>query len=203
MGDDSMNDRVRESAMRMQESGVAALSGLYDVASQRLLRLAVAITGHQHDAEDALQAVLLRVADSPNVLFQAEQPWHYLLRMTRNESLLIVRRRKRTLSMATLAELTNLVTRHFVDQTEQEETHRAVWHALRKLPREQSEVVVLKIWESLTFAQIGQVLDVSPATAASRYRYALHKLQHRLARHRQEGATLPAGCQAREEASQS
>jgi len=93
--------------------------------------------------------------------------------MVRNESLVILRRRRRTL---TLVGLTDLLTRTSVDQAEQEESFRAVWLALRRLPVRQSEVVVLKVWEGLTFAQIGDVLAVSPATATSRYRYALEKL---------------------------
>jgi RNA polymerase sigma-70 factor, ECF subfamily len=39
---------------------------------------------------------------------------------------------------------------------------------------------VLKIWEELTFAQIGEVLELSPHTAASRYQYAISKLTKRL-----------------------
>ena len=59
---------------------------------------------------------------------------------------------------------------------EQEESYRAVWLAIRSLPVEQSEVVVLKIWEELTFSQIAGVLGLPAATAASRYRYAMQKL---------------------------
>jgi len=44
------------------------------------------------------------------------------------------------------------------------------------LPTEQSEVVVLKIWEAMTFSQIAEVLEISPSTVASRYRYGLEKL---------------------------
>jgi RNA polymerase sigma-70 factor (ECF subfamily) len=43
-------------------------------------------------------------------------------------------------------------------------------------------VVVLKIWEEMTFAQIGQILDTSPNTVASRYQYAIAKLTRRLAK---------------------
>ena len=169
---DSFTAQVRQCAERLNELGVAALSGLFDLTSTRLVRLAVTITRNQHDAEDAVQSVLARVASSPKLLSRAEEPWHYLLRMVRNESLLILRRRRRSL---TLVGLTDLLTRTSVDQAEQKESFRAVWLALRQLPVRQSEVVVLKVWEGLTFAQIGEVLAVSPATATSRYRYALEK----------------------------
>jgi len=52
--------------------------------------------------------------------------------------------------------------------------------ALQRLPDEQREVLVLKIWEELTFEQIGEMLDISPNTAASRYRYALGALRKQL-----------------------
>ncbi len=170
---DNLSQQVRECADRISESGAVALAALYDLTAPRLVRFAVTLTRNQHDAEDALQAVLVRVAGRPKLLSAAERPWPYLLRMVRNEALVIIRNRKRAL---TISSLCDLLTRRSVDEVELEETHRAVWVALRKLPTDQSEVVVLKIWEELTFAQIAEVLDITQSTAASRYRYAMTKL---------------------------
>ncbi len=63
---------------------------------------------------------------------------------------------------------------------EGEERRVEIESALRKLPSEQREVLVLKIWQELTFEQIGATLGVSPNTAASRYRYALAALRSEL-----------------------
>jgi RNA polymerase sigma-70 factor (ECF subfamily) len=52
--------------------------------------------------------------------------------------------------------------------------------ALRRLPAEQREVLALKIWGELTFDEIARQLDLSPNTAASRYRYALAALRREL-----------------------
>jgi RNA polymerase sigma-70 factor (ECF subfamily) len=38
----------------------------------------------------------------------------------------------------------------------------------------------LNLWEGLTFEEIAAALDLSPNTAASRYRYGLDKLRDRL-----------------------
>jgi RNA polymerase sigma-70 factor, ECF subfamily len=57
------------------------------------------------------------------------------------------------------------------------ETALALQSALRVLPEEQREVVVLRIWGQLTFDEIAGVVDISPNTAASRYRYGLMKLK--------------------------
>jgi RNA polymerase sigma-70 factor (ECF subfamily) len=173
----SFSERVRTCADDMAEGGVAGLAGLFDLTSQRLVRYAATITRNQHDAEDAVQAALVRVARQSSLLSQADQPWPYLLRMVRNEALQIIRRKKR---WSLFANLSDLLTRRLVDEIEQEESHRAVWLALRTLPSEQAEVVVLKIWEDMTFAEIGKILEVSTFTAASRYRYAMIKLTNKL-----------------------
>ncbi len=176
-------ERVQDCVDRLASTGVNALGALFDLTSQRLVRFAVAITRNQHDAEDAVQASLTRVADRPDLLSPTTCPWAYLLRMVRNEALLIGRRKKR---WTEADNLTDLVTFCRVDEVEREETYRAVWSALRTLPPEQAEVVVLKIWEGMTFAQIAAVLEESPNTVASRYQYAMAKLSKRLLKQQQE-----------------
>ena len=52
--------------------------------------------------------------------------------------------------------------------------------AVQALPAHLREVVVLKIWGGLTFRQVADSLGVPPATAASRYRYALEHLRNAL-----------------------
>lgn len=174
---DPYSNRVRDYAQRIQENGAVALSGLFDLTSGRLLRYAVNITRNQHDAEDALQATLLDVASKPERLATADKPWPYLLQIVRNQSLLILRKKKRAFYFANLCDL---LTQRTADPIEKQESNRAIWKALRKLPLEQREVVVLKIWEEMTFAQIAEILEVTPSTAASRYRYAMEKLTRML-----------------------
>ena len=69
----------------------------------------------------------------------------------------------------------------FVGPAEDDERRSAIAAALRELPPEQAEVLVLKIWGGLTFPQIAAALETSPNTAASRYRYAIAKLRETLA----------------------
>ena len=57
---------------------------------------------------------------------------------------------------------------------------RQLQAALTAVPMKFREVITLKIWAGLTFAQIGETLGISPNTAASRYRYGLETLRNRL-----------------------
>lgn len=63
---------------------------------------------------------------------------------------------------------------------EDTERRREIEEALQQLPPEQREVLVLKIWNELTFEQIAGILGIPPNTAASRYRYALAALRKEL-----------------------
>lgn len=66
---------------------------------------------------------------------------------------------------------------------ELDESQQLLAAAVERLPDEQREVVTLKIWNELTFAEIAEALEISPNTAASRYRYALGALRKTLQPH--------------------
>ena len=84
------------------------------------------------------------------------------------------RRRRREQAVAPPAESL------FEDRVKQDERRQAIEQALRLLPVEQKEVVIMKIWGGLTFQGIGEALAIPPNTAASRYRYALGALRETL-----------------------
>jgi RNA polymerase sigma-70 factor (ECF subfamily) len=62
----------------------------------------------------------------------------------------------------------------------EDEAQSALAVAVTCLPQEQREVLVLKIWNELTFSEIAGALGISQNTAASRYRYALANLKKSL-----------------------
>ena len=68
------------------------------------------------------------------------------------------------------------------DEAGRDDWREAIEAAMKKLPAEQREVLVLKIWGGLTFAQIGESLAIPANTAGSRYRYALERLEAALAK---------------------
>ena len=172
----AFEQQVRQRSRELAEDGLSALGALYDLTVQRLVRYASMLTKHQQDAEDAVHTALVRMANAPRRLATADEPWRYLLRVVRNEALLIGRKKRPQIR----GDLSDLKSYCRVDELEREESYRAIWRALRKLPHVQAEIVALKIWESLTFAQIAEVMQLSPNTVASRYRYGMEKLARML-----------------------
>ena len=71
---------------------------------------------------------------------------------------------------------------------EHRENSELIHTALQNLPESQREVLVLRIWGELTFAEIATALGGSINTVASRYRYALDALRRILKPHEYERA---------------
>ncbi len=175
---ESLATRVSQLCAQLAEGDVAALGQLFDLTAARLVRYAETISGRREDAEDALQVAMIKLAQHPERLAQAEQPWAYFVKMVRNETLKLAesrRSRSRVVEM-----LRTWVSRPRFWSLPDDDWREQVEIAVKRLPPEQAEVVVLKIWEELTFAEIADILGESPNTAASRYRYALEKLSRTL-----------------------
>ncbi len=69
---------------------------------------------------------------------------------------------------------------HFDPPVENRETARLLEQAVARLPAEQREVVTLRVWGGLTFAEIADTTQISINTVAGRWRYALQALQRAL-----------------------
>jgi RNA polymerase sigma-70 factor, ECF subfamily len=65
----------------------------------------------------------------------------------------------------------------FDAQPEDRELQRLIQDAVSRLPDIYREVIVLKLWGELTFAEIADTLSIPANTAASRYRYGLMELR--------------------------
>jgi RNA polymerase sigma-70 factor (ECF subfamily) len=63
----------------------------------------------------------------------------------------------------------------------QEETRRILIESMKTLPKKFAEVISMKLWGERTFAEIGESLEISLNTAASRYRYGIEALRKQLA----------------------
>jgi RNA polymerase sigma-70 factor (ECF subfamily) len=175
---ESLAARVSQLCGQLAEGDVSALGRLFDLTASRLVRYAEAISRRREDAEDALQAAMIKLAQHPERLAQAQQPWAYFVKMVRNETLKLAESRR---SRSRIVELLRSWSKRSQEWWLPEDDWREqIQAAVKRLPPEQAEVVVLKVWEELTFAEIAEVLGESPNTAASRYRYALEKLSRLL-----------------------
>lgn len=155
---------------------IAPLGELFQVHARNLLGYLRVLLRREDLAEDALQEVFVRLAKRHQALGQIANLQGYLFRMARNEALRLVGREKRLREKHSALRPLPIIEPK-PDAAEHAEEIAELEAALRKLPDEQREVVFLKCAEGFTFAKIGELLDVSQDTAASRYRYGIDKLR--------------------------
>jgi RNA polymerase sigma-70 factor, ECF subfamily len=146
---------------------------LYEQRAAQILLYGRSLGLSHSEAEDVLQetfVALMQLASVP------EKPLHYCLRSFRNRALNYRRGFLRRIAR----ELES--TRWFERDPDESSEERAAMQCLERLPKDQREVILLKIWHEYTFEEIGELLEISPNTAAGRYRYGLQKLKSCLKR---------------------
>jgi RNA polymerase sigma-70 factor, ECF subfamily len=156
----------------------AALDWIWDAYATRLLAFATALLRSRHDAEETLQNVFVKIAQNRTRLAVARSLKAYLFTMTRNEAMTLACQRNRREIPVDPASF-GLLPADPAHPPAPDEAEAAARH-LAALPEKQREVIVLKIFQDMTFDEISISLRISLNTAASRYRYGLEKLKRRL-----------------------
>lgn len=152
---------------------------IFKIHGAALLLFARQFGAGRADAEDIMQEAFVRCWRSRD---RAEDVVAYMFGCVKRCALewqrASYRRARRELARASLPHAQDL----FAPNPETDDWLPAIEAALGELPDEQRQVLVMKIWGGLSFPQIAGALDLSPNTAASRFRYGLEKLRQRLAR---------------------
>jgi RNA polymerase sigma-70 factor (ECF subfamily) len=144
---------------------------LYDAKAPGLILYGRALGLSHGEAEDVLQETFLALMQKTQL---PHEPEHYCVRSFRNRALNYRRSLWRRLTRELEAK------RWFDVSTKENPAERDATRRLAELPMAQREVIVLKIWNRCTFEEIGRLLEISPHTAAGRYRYGLHKLKSQM-----------------------
>ncbi|MFA6568919.1 MAG: RNA polymerase sigma factor [Victivallales bacterium] len=164
---------------KFQDDDPSALELAYEHFGRRLYGYLVSMVKSHSDADEVLSELFMTVARKREQIGRASNLRTYLFAIARNLAFEMFR--KRTSQKETLSE--------YAQYLEADEDGGGKWgadelDAVRKavdgLPEEQREVVVLKIFEGMTFEEISQLMRISQNTAASRYRYAIEKLREQL-----------------------
>ena len=167
----------------MEVAEIPTSAEILETAAPGLLRLAVMLTGSREDAEDLLQATLLRTHRHADRLEVMAAPAAYLRRVMLNEHVSAGRRRARRVRTTVLP--SGVEAQPTADDRGGIEARDEVWRWLATLSLAQRSVLVLRYYEDLPDVEIARALGVPSSTVRSHAARGLAALRAHRADHQE------------------
>mgnify|MGYP003863149187 CR=1 FL=1 len=167
------DDWDRSLVRRYMDGDRVAAEDLVDRYQRRLFNVALRMLGNLQDAEDVTQTVFGKVFMSLKSYDPKFRFFSWVYRMTVNESLNAIKRRKQMVTLENDSEL--VASAIAADDALEVEEH--VGKALMQLKPDDRAVVVLRHFASFSHEEIAEVLDVSAQTVKSRLFTARERLR--------------------------
>jgi RNA polymerase sigma-70 factor (ECF subfamily) len=181
-----------ELVFAVQSGDTHSLGVLVTRWERPLYRFVYRMLPRQEDARDICQETFLRVLKKAHSFRQGSRFSTWLYQIALNLCRDQMRRRRRwRLVLDEAREIDDRVDQLPLGNSngadpsqgvERREVNEAVTHALRKIPAEQREVLILKEYEGLKFKEIAEILDCPESTVKSRMYYGLSGLRTALVR---------------------
>ena len=159
-----------------------AFEQAYIAHKDRLLTLAMALTGDRSAAEDVVHDVFARLIREPRRLRDEGRLSAFLAVCTRNRALDGWRRkgREEVVSGTEAMRHGSPVSHNPAEQAARAEEQEVLLSMVSTLPGNLREVLTLRMWGELTFEEIAGLQGTTKSTAHARYRQALAELRARL-----------------------
>jgi RNA polymerase sigma-70 factor, ECF subfamily len=152
---------------RSRKGDKAAFSILFEKYRHRVFAFAYRLTGCRQTAEDVAQTTFLKAYQSLAALDDPRLFYYWLFSIARNEALAGLRRgRNATASLEEAADVWDDDSPH--ENVVTEELHVLVKRLLGQLKPEYREVLVLRQYESLSYAEIAAITGDSISAVESR-----------------------------------
>jgi len=196
--DDDASDENNEemSAIALTQDNITSASSNQSVWREWLTEYANKLTlfarqqtRSYEDAEDILQNALVKLSKKlrEGTFIGDQKAWMpFMYTQIRREAIDLGRKNDRRVKREQFSYEDEKVqkgefeTPWFEGDSDQKEMRALLEEKLKELPPKFANVITMKIWGERTFAEIGEVLEISQNTAASRYRYGIEALRKKL-----------------------
>ncbi|MCB9855763.1 MAG: sigma-70 family RNA polymerase sigma factor [Phycisphaerales bacterium] len=147
----------------------------FETEHRRLCTVAIAWLGNTDEALDLVQDVLVRFVERG---ISADAPLAFCVRAIRNAAIDQLRRRRRLPKSEPLGPACESIVDIGAAKNEaQRHAAEYVQLALSQLKPAEREVIVLKVYAQLTFAEIADILAAPQGTIATHYRRGLEAMR--------------------------
>jgi RNA polymerase sigma-70 factor (ECF subfamily) len=159
-----------------QQGDKAAFGHLVKIHQEQLLKVAYAILGNRHDAEDVVQEAFVKAYLVLEQLKEGKAFRHWLLRIMVNKAINWKKKPNRFWT-----ELDNIKALRSEENPErhleEREQGRQIEDAMKQLSAQHRAVLVLREEEMLSYEEIAELLGLPIGTVRSRISYGRQKLR--------------------------
>jgi RNA polymerase sigma-70 factor (ECF subfamily) len=150
---------------------------LVEATQDELVQFAFYRLGSQADAEDAVQDVYVQAFRDRVKRRQVTEVRPYLFRMVRNRCTDVLRARSRKSGLTAEEAPGSEDTLSAIVASEEA---RKLARLLDQIPEREAEVIRLRAWSELSFAEVAVAVGAAVPTVKSRFRYGIEKLRRLL-----------------------
>ncbi len=166
----------------VSEGGSAAFSEFFEGSRRRAYSFALHLVGNSDEAMDITQEAYLRLHRRWPASSSEHDPTAWLYAVIRNLAIDFLRRRARRPENGLDHVTLRCPSAGPEAAAERNELAARLWGAIGNLPPEQREILLLRDWHGLDYAQIAEVLGLSMGTASSRLHHAREKVREQMRR---------------------
>jgi len=160
---------------RLRSRDISAFDELYKLSRNRLLVLALYITGNEEAAKDLVQEFFIDLWEKALYNNIEGSLKNYLVAAIRNRA---IKYQKKQQTIRPLeGHFPGNSERSFIDHLENEELNNKIEFAIQHLPPMASKVFRLHYQERMSHKQISQLLQISTSTVSSHIDRALKELR--------------------------
>ncbi|MCP8969978.1 RNA polymerase sigma factor [Ectobacillus ponti] len=176
-----MNDQDVSLYQSVLQGDRQALEQLYDKYEKLLFSFAYRMTGRKELAEEAVQDVFLKLWTKKGLYDSTKGKFSsWLLTITRNASIDLLRKNKQTLQMAEVPEALASQEPGVEELVEWKEEGARLREAMSELGEEQKAIVDLFYFQAMSQQSIADVCQIPLGTVKGRIRLALQHLRKHL-----------------------
>lgn len=155
------------------------LEKFIDCYQNKLVHHAFFKLGEKEEAEDLVQDVIIKLYRDRTKYSEIENPPSFFFKAVSNACTDKLRARKINQSHVenySLIHLNGISKDSSMNLIEKEE-YKRVSEILSQIPTEQAEVIHHRVIDEMSFVEIAKILEVSPTTVKSRFKYGINKLK--------------------------
>lgn len=170
----SKNKILEDLILDISNGNKNSLSALYEYTKKDIFGFAISILKNTHEAEDILHEVYIKIYENAGTYQKGTKPLTWILTITKNLSLMRIRKNKYHLDIDDLCETLG-------DHNNQIEDKLFIETIFEYITDEERNILMLHSTSGFKHREIAKILDLPLSTVLSKYNRAIKKIKKRMA----------------------